>query len=134
MREAYLANYKTEDESLVTRIGRALRNTYLDELPQLLNVLLGNMSIVGPRPVVPPEIAEFADLAATILSVKPGITGFWQINRNAAPTYLERANMEARYAKNWTLSKDAAILVCTAVHIARRILGEVSRLRIGRLP
>lgn len=123
----YLTRYKTEDESLVTTLGLMLRRTYLDELPQLVNVLRGEMSLVGPRPVVRPEIGEFGDLAGKILSVPPGMTGLWQLNKDAVDTYDERARMEADYIENWSLLRDVAIFVRTVVLFMRLLIGEIYR-------
>ncbi len=125
--ELYLREYKTEDSAVVTRLGRILRATYLDELPQLLNVIRGDMSLVGPRPVIPDELRAFGDLAPVILSVRPGMTGLWQIHREIAPTYAERAQMEAWYACNWSLAEDAVILAQTVLHIFGSIAGMIAR-------
>ncbi len=97
----------------VTRVGRFLRRTSLDELPQLVNVVLGQMSLVGPRPVVPPEIEHFGDDAAELLSVRPGITGAWVVKGRNRVEYPERANLELTYVRTWSLAGDFVILYRT---------------------
>ena len=72
-------NFKLENDPRITRVGRFLRRSSMDELPQLLNIIQGNLSIVGPRPVTPPEVEMYGDQAEKFLSVKPGLTGFWQV-------------------------------------------------------
>ena len=97
----------------VTTVGRLLRRYSLDELPPLLNVLTGEMSLVGPRPPLPSEVALSDGDVARRLLVKPGITGLWQVSgRNRLP-YAERVTLDARYAAEWSLGLDARILLRT---------------------
>jgi len=122
--ERYVANdYKlpVEEDPRVTRIGGFLRSTSLDELPQLLNVLKGDMSLVGPRPVVPPEIEEFGVYAPVVLGVRPGVTGYWQITGRNAVGYPERARREIEYVENWSLWLDFAILARTVPVVLRKM-------------
>lgn len=91
--------------------GRILRRTYLDELPQLLNVLAGEMSLVGPRPVVPDELEMFGGERDTLLTVKPGIFGAWNSCGRARPPYPERAQLELDYVRNRAWTRDLRILV-----------------------
>jgi lipopolysaccharide/colanic/teichoic acid biosynthesis glycosyltransferase len=97
----------------VTRVGRFLRRSSLDELPQVLNVLLGNMSVVGPRPVVPAEIANYGDKQAAYLSVRPGITGAWQVTGRSNVDYPQRVEFDAQYVETWSLGLDLKILAKT---------------------
>lgn len=97
----------------VTRIGFFLRKTSLDETPQLINVLLGDMSIVGPRPALPSQVKGFSSLDYDKLLVKPGLTGWTQVNgRNSIP-YIKRMELDCWYAKNWNLFLDFKILLKT---------------------
>jgi exopolysaccharide biosynthesis polyprenyl glycosylphosphotransferase len=109
-----------DEDPRVTRVGRFLRRTSLDELPQLFNVLLGDMSLVGPRPVVPAEIEHYGDDARVFLAVKPGLTGHWQVNGRSNVPYPERAQFDIDYINNWSLGKDLAILASTASAVLRR--------------
>ena len=98
----------------ITRIGRFLRATSLDELPQLVNVLRGEMSLVGPRPVVQDELDEhYGVAAASYLSVRPGITGLWQISGRSDTTYAERVALDCRYVREFTFWGDLRILFRT---------------------
>jgi exopolysaccharide biosynthesis polyprenyl glycosylphosphotransferase len=102
--------FKLRDDPRVTRIGRWLRRTSLDELPQLWNVLVGEMSLVGPRPALPHEVAEFDDFTLRRLRVKPGITGLWQVSGRSDASFATYSRMDAFYAENWTLLGDLRIL------------------------
>ncbi len=109
-----------DEDPRVTTVGRFLRRTSLDEIPQLLNVLLGHMSLVGPRPVVPDEITHYGSDARVFLAVKPGVTGLWQVNGRSDVAYPKRAQLDIDYITNWTLGKDLEILVGTASAVLRR--------------
>jgi lipopolysaccharide/colanic/teichoic acid biosynthesis glycosyltransferase len=110
-----------EEDPRITRIGRVLRTTSLDELPQLLNVLRGEMSLVGPRPIVPPEIEEYGVHAPVLLGEKPGVTGFWQIAGRSSVGYPQRARWEIAYVENWSLWLDLRILFWTVPVVLRKI-------------
>lgn len=99
------------EDPRVTRVGRFLRRTYIDELPQLFNVLAGSMSLVGPRPVIEEELQEFAPEVSLLLELRPGIFGAWTSRGDHRPPYPERARLELEYARNRTLRGDIAILV-----------------------
>jgi lipopolysaccharide/colanic/teichoic acid biosynthesis glycosyltransferase len=117
MYEAYKQNhYKIPDDQdpRVTRIGRFLRKTSLDELPQLWNVLVGEMSLVGPRPVIEDELAEYGDDRDLVLSVKPGITGAWAVSGRQTVGYPQRCDVELRYVRGRTMLTDARIILQTA--------------------
>jgi undecaprenyl-phosphate galactose phosphotransferase len=90
-----------------------LRQCSLDELPQLWNVLLGQMSLVGPRPLVPREAERWEELAAELLAVKPGMTGYWQINGRSEADYAERIRLELSYVANYSAGLDMAIMAKT---------------------
>jgi lipopolysaccharide/colanic/teichoic acid biosynthesis glycosyltransferase len=97
----------------ITRVGRFLRRTSLDELPQLWNVFRGDMSLVGPRPIVVEELRHYDDEEPLFLSLKPGITGAWQVNGRSSVAYPLRASLELEYVQTWSLRKDLGILART---------------------
>jgi lipopolysaccharide/colanic/teichoic acid biosynthesis glycosyltransferase len=103
----------------VTRVGRLIRKTSLDELPQLINVLLGHMSLVGPRPVVPAELDSYGELAHCYLGVRPGITGMWQVNGRSDVRFPERAHLDREYFRQRSLRLDLAILARTPRAVVR---------------
>jgi len=112
-------NYKLEPEEdpRITRLGRFLRKSSLDELPQLFNVLAGQMSLVGPRPVVREELREYGDRMMEFLSVKPGVTGYWQVSGRSSVGYPERADLELYYVSHRSGWLDIKILVLTVWHV-----------------
>jgi exopolysaccharide biosynthesis polyprenyl glycosylphosphotransferase len=112
--------YKLEQESAVTPFGRWLRRTSLDELPQLLNVLRGDMSLVGPRPCLPYEVEHFRPHHHERFEVLPGITGLWQVTARAHTTFAEALDMDVAYARGWSLGLDAWLLCRTPLHMLRR--------------
>ncbi|HET6953446.1 MAG TPA: sugar transferase [Acidimicrobiales bacterium] len=101
----------------ITPVGRFLRRSSLDELPQVLNVLGGTMSLVGPRPVVPAEIANYGDRRGAYLAVRPGITGCWQVNGRSNVDYPERVDFDVAYLDGWNLWRDVTILARTPVAV-----------------
>ena len=106
--------YKLTNDSRVTRVGVFLRRTSLDELPQVLNVLRGEMSLVGPRPAIPYEVAAYQTWhRRRVLEVKPGITGLWQVNGRSRVKFDEMVRLDLRYAKTWSPWLDIKILLCT---------------------
>ena len=113
MREEWNREHKLKDDPRITPIGRWLRKTSVDELPQLWNVLCGEMSLVGPRPIVSAEIAKYETKFAPYCSVLPGITGLWQISGRNDTTYAERVELDSVYARKWSLWLDLTILVKT---------------------
>jgi exopolysaccharide production protein ExoY len=118
--EAYVRNgYKVpaELDRRVTRIGRLLRRSSLDELPQVLNVISGSMSLVGPRPIVPDELANYGADSYVYLSVRPGITGAWQVNGRSCVAYPERIEFDRDYAESWTFWRDVSILARTPLAV-----------------
>jgi exopolysaccharide production protein ExoY len=116
-RKYVLNSYKLEPEEdpRITIIGRFLRRTSLDELPQLINVLKGEMSLVGPRPVVRDELKEYSNKLNEFLSVKPGVTGYWQVSGRSNVVYPERVDVELFYVYNASLLLDIKILLKTVL-------------------
>jgi Undecaprenyl-phosphate galactose phosphotransferase WbaP len=110
---------KLRNDPRITRFGRFLRKYSLDELPQILNVLKGDMSLVGPRPVVRDEVRLFGDLADDILSVKPGLTGLWAVSGRNDVSYSERLALEYWYVKSWRFVLDLSILLRTVPAVLR---------------
>ena len=116
LHERYIANsYKipTDHDPRVTRIGRFLRKTSLDEVPQLWNVLMGDMSLVGPRPIIDEEAVHYEGTLEELLSVRPGMSGAWAVKGRSRVGYPARAAMELEYARGWTVLGDLAILART---------------------
>jgi exopolysaccharide production protein ExoY len=114
LRARYVANgYKLplRSDPRVTSVGRILRRTYIDELPQLFNVLGGTMSLIGPRPIVPSELSNYGRYGQELLRERPGIIGAWTSRGRARPPYPERARLELDYIRNRTLRRDLAILL-----------------------
>lgn len=108
-------NYKLEPEEdpRITKLGQFLRKTSLDELPQLINVLKGDMSLVGPRPVIEEELNEYEDKTVDFLSVKPGVTGYWQVSGRSNIGYPERVDLELYYVYNRSTMLDVKIIIKT---------------------
>ena len=112
-REEYSRYHKLRDDPRVTRVGRFLRKTSLDELPQLWNILKGEMSLVGPRPYLPRESADIGVTQSEILRVYPGITGPWQVSGRSASSFEERVEMDSHYVRNWSVWLDLVLLART---------------------
>jgi lipopolysaccharide/colanic/teichoic acid biosynthesis glycosyltransferase len=106
--------FKLKDDPRITRIGRALRKLSLDELPQFWNVLVGDMSVVGPRPPLPREVAAYDADVSRRLFVKPGITGLWQVSGRSDLSWEESVRLDLRYVENWSLPDDLRIMWRTA--------------------
>lgn len=113
-------NYKLKDDPRLTRIGPFLRRSSLDELPQLFNVLKGDMSLVGPRMKTLPEVKKYGSNKDLLLSVKPGITGYWQVHGRQTVDYDERIQMDMHYIQNWSLAMDLKILLRTPLKVLKR--------------
>jgi exopolysaccharide biosynthesis polyprenyl glycosylphosphotransferase len=124
--------FKATDDPRRTRVGRVLEATSLDELPQLINVLLGTMSLVGPRPALPDEVAKFDDELLERHSVRPGITGLWQVEARDNPSFDAYRRLDLFYVENWSVTLDLAILFETFQAVLARLLrGPVSHLETG---
>ena len=113
-------NYKLKDDPRITKIGKFLRRTSLDELPQLINILKGDMSIVGPRPVVDEELNWYGDKKDKLLSVKPGLTGWWAVNGRSNVPYPERCDLELYYVDHISFALDAKIILKTLGAIIKK--------------
>lgn len=111
-------DHKLPVDPRVTRVGRLLRVTSLDELPQLFNILRGEMSIVGPRPIVPAEIVRYGRYIHHYYAVKPGLTGLWQVSGRSSVTYRRRVAADIKYARMRSLTLDAIILIATIPAVA----------------
>ena len=105
--------YKLTGDERVTRVGRWLRRTSLDELPQLLNVLRGEMSLVGPRPPLPYEFEGYDHWQFDRLQLKPGITGLWQVSGRSRLSYRQMCELDVEYVRRWSLALDVEILLRT---------------------
>lgn len=112
-KEAYYRNFKLDNDPRVTRIGKILRKASLDELPQLLNIFLGQLSIVGPRPVLEEETQRYGDKRDLLLSVRPGLTGYWAVNGRNTTDYDERIRLELYYVENRSILLDLEIIFKT---------------------
>jgi len=111
--------FKIRDDPRITKVGGRLRRWSLDELPQLINVLLGQMSLVGPRPALPEEAAKYGDYVRRRLAVRPGLTGLWQIHGRSDLSWDEAVRLDLRYVENWSLAFDLLILWKTWPAVAR---------------
>lgn len=111
--------FKMQDDPRVTRVGGVLRRTSLDELPQLVNVLLGTMSLVGPRPALPREVALYEDFADRRLLVTPGITGLWQVSGRSDLDWADGVRLDLHYVENWSFLHDLVILGRTIPSVLR---------------
>lgn len=104
---------KLKNDPRVTKLGRILRRTSLDELPQLFNILRGDMSCVGPRPIVKMEIQRYGARAKFYFRARPGLTGLWQVSGRSKLTYDERVTLDCEYVRNWSLALDLLVLIRT---------------------
>jgi exopolysaccharide biosynthesis polyprenyl glycosylphosphotransferase len=112
--------FKIRNDPRVTLVGACLRRWSMDELPQLVNVLIGDMSLVGPRPALPEEAAAYGDQVRRRLAVKPGMTGLWQVNGRSDLSWEESVRLDLRYVENWSLALDMQILWKTMSAVLRR--------------
>ncbi len=119
-RAEWRATHKLKNDPRVTGVGRLLRHTSLDELPQLWNVLNGSMSLVGPRPIVAAEVEKYGDHFKDYCAVKPGITGLWQVSGRSELSYSDRVELDRDYAQHWSLRGDADILLRTWSSVVNR--------------
>jgi lipopolysaccharide/colanic/teichoic acid biosynthesis glycosyltransferase len=114
------ALFKIADDPRVTEIGRVLRRWSIDELPQLLNVLRGDMSMVGPRPPLPAEVAQYGAWELRRLRIRPGLTGVWQVSGRSDVPFDEAVKLDLFYIENWSLGTDVWLLAKTIPAVLRR--------------
>ncbi len=124
--------FKMDNDPRVTRFGRFLRDSSLDELPQLFNVLRGEMSIVGPRPALPSEVVDFPAEMRRREQVKPGITGLWQVEARDNPSFDSYRRLDLYYIENWSMTLDLILIVGTVEQVLVRLIGSRIRLRRTR--
>lgn len=120
LRKEFEETRKLQDDPRITKVGRFLRKTSLDEFPQFINVLKGEMSLVGPRAVIDGEIEKFGEHKEEVLRVKPGITGYWAANGRSNTSYDERVEMETYYANNISILLDIQILLKTVISVIKK--------------
>lgn len=113
-------NQKLKNDPRITKLGSFIRKTSLDEFPQFINILKGDMSLVGPRPIVDREVELFGDKMKTVHSVRPGLTGYWAANGRSDTTYEQRVEMEAYYAENFSLLLDIKIILKTVKSVIKK--------------
>ena len=119
-RKEYKEYKKLKDDPRITKIGKFLRKTSLDEFPQFINVLKGDMSLVGPRPYLPREKEDMGEYYTYIIKSRPGITGYWQIAGRSDVTFDDRLKMDYDYNKNSSLKNDLKILVKTVLNVMKK--------------
>ena len=113
-------NFKLENDPRITKVGKFLRKTSLDELPQIVNIIKGDLSIIGPRPIVDEELEKYGENKEKFLSITPGLTGYWQANGRSNTTYEERMQMELYYIDNQSLWLDIKIFFKTIVSVLKK--------------
>ena len=118
-KEEYYKNFKLDNDPRVTKLGGFLRKTSLDELTQLFNILKGDMTIIGPRPIVEKEVEKYGDKAEKLFSVVPGLGGYWQANGRSDTTYEERVEMDMYYIDHMCFTLDAKILFQTIFSVLK---------------
>ena len=109
--------FKIRNDPRQTRVGRFIRRTSIDETPQIINVLRGEMSLVGPRPGLPSEVSQYQEWHRRRLEIQPGITGLWQVRGRSELTFDEMVMLDIYYGENWSLGTDVQILVRTIPQI-----------------
>ncbi len=119
-KEEWDENFKLENDPRITRVGKVLRKASLDELPQILNILKGEMSIIGPRPVVEDELEKYKNDKDKFLSVLPGLTGYWAANGRSCTTYEERMKMELYYVDHCSILLDIKIFFKTIITVLKK--------------
>lgn len=119
-REEYTKYKKLKEDPRITKIGNFLRKTSLDEFPQFLNVLMGHMSLVGPRPYLPREKRDMGEYYTYIIESKPGITGYWQVAGRSDVTFEERLKMDYEYNKNKNLKTDIKLIFKTILNVVKK--------------
>ncbi|MFE0018023.1 sugar transferase [Mesorhizobium sp. NPDC059054] len=118
-RKEWEETQKIRNDPRVTFFGRMLRKSSLDELPQLINILRGDMSCVGPRPIVEDELRRYGEHQAEYLATRPGLTGLWQVSGRSSMDYENRVALDSQYVRNWSIWLDLVILLRTIVAVMR---------------
>ena len=121
MKMEFEENFKFENDPRITKLGKFLRESSLDELPQLMNIIKGNMSIVGPRPIVVKEKQKYGNKADKLLSIKPGLTGNWQVSGRSDTTYEERIQFDMDYIDTRCFFRDIVIILKTVGVVFKRV-------------
>jgi len=121
LRAVFESNYKIKNDPRVSRVGALLRRTSFDELPQLWNVLRGDMGLIGPRPIVPPELSKYGMHAKKLLTVTPGLSGLWQTCGRSETTYAQRVAFDMMYIDHRSLWLDLKLMVLTVVAVCRKV-------------
>lgn len=119
IRKEWEENFKLDNDPRITKIGKFLRKTSLDELPQLLNILMGDMSLVGPRPIIDGEIEKYGKDTSKFLSVTPGLTGWWACNGRSCTSYDERKKLELYYVDHRSIRLDFKIILKTFISVLK---------------
>ncbi|WP_394866663.1 sugar transferase [Paraclostridium bifermentans] len=119
-KKEYAETFKLKDDPRVTRVGVFIRKTSLDELPQLFNILIGQMTLVGPRPIVIKELGFYGEYKNLYKSVKPGLTGLWQVKGRSDTTYEERVALDVEYIESRNILKDMQIIIITVFKVLKR--------------
>lgn len=120
IRKEYLENKKLKDDPRITKIGKVIRKTSIDEFPQFINVLKGDMSFVGPRPYLPREKDDMKNYYKDIIKVRPGITGPWQVGGRSDVSFEKRVKLEANYANSWGIKNDIKIIFKTVTAVLKK--------------
>lgn len=113
-------NYKLTNDPRITKMGKFLRKTSIDELPQIINIIKGDLSIIGPRPVIKEELEKYGENKEEFLSVTPGLTGYWACNGRSAISYEERMKMELYYIEHMSLDLDVQIFFKTILSVIKK--------------
>lgn len=119
-KKEYEETFKLKDDPRITKVGKFIRKTSLDELPQLFNILIGQMTIVGPRPIVTKELEFYGKYAKYYESVKPGLTGLWQVKGRSDTTYEERVDLDMEYVSTRSTFRDIYIIFITVVKVIKK--------------
>jgi Undecaprenyl-phosphate galactose phosphotransferase WbaP len=120
LRAEWLATHKLKNDPRITRVGAILRKTSLDELPQLWNILIGEMSLIGPRPIVEAEVEKYGDCFELYIQVRPGLTGLWQVSGRSDTSYERRVELDKYYVLNRSLKLDLQILFKTVFVVLKK--------------
>jgi Undecaprenyl-phosphate galactose phosphotransferase WbaP len=120
LRTEWLATHKLKNDPRITRVGAILRKTSLDELPQLWNILIGEMSLIGPRPIVDAEVEKYGDCFELYIQVRPGLTGLWQVSGRSDTSYERRVELDKYYVLNRSLKLDLQILWKTVFVVLKK--------------